>query len=71
MTPCTLGELKQNWRIIDMNERPETELKAVNIRLPLGLIGGLKREAKRRGINQSQLIRLVLSNFVRPGSVKL
>jgi len=54
-----------------MNERPETELKAVNIRLPLGLIGGLKREAKRRGINQSQLIRLVLSNFVRPGSVKL
>lgn len=52
-------------------ERPETELKAVNLRLPIGLIGGIKREAKRRGMNSSQLIRNVLSNFVQPGSVKL
>jgi len=54
-----------------MNERPETELKAVNIRLPLGLIGGLKREAKRRGMTQSQVIRAALQNFVQPGSIKL
>lgn len=47
------------------------ELKAMNVRLPSGLIGGLKREAKRRGINQSQLIRLVLSKFIEPTSVKL
>jgi len=45
--------------------------KAVNMRMPVTLIFQLKREAKRRGMTYSQLIRAVLAKFIDPTSVKL